>query len=129
VHAIGDAGNHQILDTYQKLLKKSRTAALRHRIEHAQVVTWPTSRASRARHHPVDAADPRDLGQEHGRAARRPERIKGAYAWRTFLQAGFAHRLRFGLPGRVAESLLRHPRRRHAPGHGQPIAGWYPNRR
>src|SRR5450830_1932911 len=38
VHAIGDAGNRQILDGYEELVSKTATSGLRHRIEHAQVV-------------------------------------------------------------------------------------------
>jgi hypothetical protein len=97
VHAIGDRANHEVLNAYEQLRayeKKKGLPALRHRIEHVQVL------------HPDDAAR---LGKLNVVASMQPihatsdmviadkywgERSALAYAWRTQLKAG-AH-LAFG---------------------------------
>ncbi|HZV65436.1 MAG TPA: amidohydrolase, partial [Telluria sp.] len=84
VHAIGDAGNRQILDGYAKLAQQP---GLRHRIEHAQVV----SLSDIARFKTLDiipSMQPTHATSDKNMAEQRigPERIKGAYAWRSFLQ-------------------------------------------
>jgi predicted amidohydrolase YtcJ len=89
VHAIGDAGNRQILDAYQALIAKYHNGALRHRIEHAQVVTLddiPRFKTLGV----IPSMQPTHATSDQNMAEQRvgPERIKGAYAWRTFLQQG-----------------------------------------
>ncbi len=97
VHAIGDRANHEVLNAYEQLRiyeKKKELPALRHRIEHVQVL------------HPDDAAR---LAALNVIASMQPihatsdmliadkywgERSALAYAWRTQLDAG-AH-LAFG---------------------------------
>jgi predicted amidohydrolase YtcJ len=89
IHAIGDAGNHQVLDGFQQLVPKTATAGLRHRIEHAQVVT--VADIPRFREigiipsmQPTHATSDMNMAEQRVGA----ERIKGAYAWRTFLKQG-----------------------------------------
>ncbi|MGV7209363.1 amidohydrolase [Oxalobacteraceae bacterium A2-2] len=89
VHAIGDAGNRQILDAYQKLIPQYRNVALRHRIEHAQVVALadiPRFKQLGV----IPSMQPTHATSDQNMAEQRVghERIKGAYAWRTFLQQG-----------------------------------------
>jgi predicted amidohydrolase YtcJ len=89
VHAIGDAGNRQILDAYQKLIPQYRSVALRHRIEHAQVVALadiPRFKQLGV----IPSMQPTHATSDQNMAEQRVghERIKGAYAWRTFLQQG-----------------------------------------
>ncbi|MCC6500887.1 MAG: amidohydrolase [Anaerolineales bacterium] len=97
VHAIGDRANHEVLNAYEQLRnyeKENHLPALRHRIEHVQVI------------HPDDA--PR-LAQLNVVASMQPihatsdmfmadqfwgERAKLAYAWKT--QLDFGARLAFG---------------------------------
>ncbi|NQV72186.1 amidohydrolase [bacterium] len=90
IHAIGDAGNREVLDFYERTFAMNPEAqANRHRIEHAQVV------------HPDDFSRFHALGliasMEPGHAVEDspwaedrvgPDRIKGAYAWRTMRQNG-----------------------------------------
>ena len=90
IHAIGDAGNREVLDFYERTFAADPASqANRHRIEHAQVV------------HPDDFQRFHDLGliasMEPGHAVEDspwaedrvgPDRIKGAYAWRTMRQQG-----------------------------------------
>ena len=89
VHAIGDAGNRQILDAYQVLIAKYHNGALRHRIEHAQVVTLddiPRFKTLGV----IPSMQPTHATSDQNMAEQRigAERIKGAYAWRTFLKQG-----------------------------------------
>jgi hypothetical protein len=89
IHAIGDAGNRQILDAYAQLIPKYKNVALRHRIEHAQVVALediPRFKALGV----IPSMQPTHATSDQNMAEHRVghERIKGAYAWRTFLDQG-----------------------------------------
>lgn len=89
VHAIGDAGNRQLLDAYQELMRKNGGAAKRHRIEHAQVVDLADIPRFKTlgivpSMQPTHATS--DMNMAESRVG--PQRIKGAYAWRTFLNQG-----------------------------------------
>jgi predicted amidohydrolase YtcJ len=89
IHAIGDAGNRQILDAYAQLIPKYNNAALRHRIEHSQVVAVediPRFKLLGV----IPSMQPTHATSDQNMAEQRVghERIKGAYAWRTFLDQG-----------------------------------------
>ncbi len=89
VHAIGDAGNRQILDSFEQLGKQYPLAARRHRIEHAQVVQL--SDIARFKQLAiVPSMQPTHATSDQNMAEQRVglDRIKGAYAWRSFLQQG-----------------------------------------
>lgn len=128
VHAIGDAGNHQILDIYQKELAATKSAAQRHRIEHAQVVT----QADIGRFKTlgiIPSMQPTHATSDKNMAETRvgPERIKGAYAWRTFLHQGSRIACGSDFPVESPNPFFgihaAVTRMDHA---GQPIAGWHP---
>ena len=93
-HAIGDAGNRQVLDWYEKIFKESgledeSITAPRWRIEHAQIINSadiprfkslgviPSMQPSHAIGDMYFAPD--RLGEE---------RLYGAYAWRTLIDSG-----------------------------------------
>ncbi|MBC3910034.1 amidohydrolase [Undibacterium sp. NL8W] len=87
VHAIGDAGNHQMLDGFARL--PATSANLRHRIEHAQVVALDDIPRFKQlgilpSMQPTHATSDMNMAEDRVGA----ERIKGAYAWRSFLQQG-----------------------------------------
>ncbi len=89
IHAIGDAGNRQILDAYAQLIPKYNNVQLRHRIEHAQVVALddiPRFKSLGV----IPSMQPTHATSDQNMAEHRVghERIKGAYAWRTFLEQG-----------------------------------------
>ncbi|MCE3263435.1 MAG: amidohydrolase [Pseudoduganella sp.] len=89
VHAIGDAGNKQILDSFEKLGKQYPLPPRRHRIEHAQVVQLsdiPRFQQLAI----VPSMQPTHATSDQNMAEQRvgPQRIKGAYAWQTFLKQG-----------------------------------------
>jgi len=85
VHAIGDAGNRQALDAFARAPRGN----LRHRIEHAQVVSLADIPRFKqlgiiASMQPTHATS--DMNMAEARVG--PERIKGAYAWRRFMKEG-----------------------------------------
>jgi predicted amidohydrolase YtcJ len=89
IHAIGDAGNHQILDAYAQLIPQYKNVELRHRIEHAQVVT-PEDIPRFKQLGIIPSMQPTHATSDQNMAEQRVghERIKSAYAWRTFLDQG-----------------------------------------
>jgi predicted amidohydrolase YtcJ len=91
VHAIGDAANRTVLDAYASVKVDGALAARRFRIEHAQVVA--ESDFVRFRDLGVlPSMQPTHLTSDMPWAESRlgPERVKHAYAWRSFLALGVA---------------------------------------
>ncbi|NVM75620.1 hypothetical protein FHW83_001407 [Duganella sp. SG902] len=89
IHAIGDAGNRQILDAYAQLIPQYKNVGLRHRVEHAQVVALediPRFKQLGI----IPSMQPTHATSDQNMAEQRVghERIKGAYAWRSFLDQG-----------------------------------------
>ncbi len=86
IHAIGDRGNRMVLDAFRNAEAQEKE---RHRIEHAQIV------------HPDDISRFKEQGiipsmqgihatSDMHMAEKRlgPDRLEGAYAWKTFLDQG-----------------------------------------
>jgi len=89
VHAIGDAGNRMALDAFERGMRAAQRSTLRPRIEHAQVIALDdVPRFAQlnviASMQPTHATS--DMNMAEDRVG--PERIRGAYAWRTLLNAG-----------------------------------------
>lgn len=90
VHAIGDKGNREVLDSFAAAYTNYPAAkALRNRIEHAQVVSLDdiprfVDLDLIASMQPTHATS--DMNMAEDRVGH--ERIKGAYAWRSFLKQG-----------------------------------------
>jgi predicted amidohydrolase YtcJ len=128
IHAIGDAGNRQILDGYEKLIRQYGNADLRHRIEHAQVVALadiPRFRTLGV----LPSMQPTHATSDQNMAEQRigHERMKGAYAWRTFLQQGSKIACGSDFPIEspnpfqgIHAAVTRQDQR------GVPAGGWYP---
>ncbi len=132
VHAIGDAANRVALDAFamvQDSVPMSRD--LRHRIEHAQVVSLDDFARFRdlniiASVQPVHATSDMNMAEDRVGS----ERIKGAYAWRTFLDNGV-----------ILASGSDYPVENANPFHGlyaavtrkdtlgNPLDGWYPEQK
>ncbi len=90
IHAIGDGGNRDVLDFYERVISEHpESKALRHRIEHAQVV-HPDDFARFAKLNLVASMQPPHAVEDAPWAPDRvgPERILGAYAWRTMRRNG-----------------------------------------
>lgn len=134
VHAIGDRANHEVLNAYEQLRKfesENHLPALRHRIEHVQVI------------HPDDASR---LGKMNIIASMQPihatsdmlmadafwgERSRLAYALRT--QLNYGARLALGSDAPVESpnpflGLYAAVTRRRADGAPSPL-GWYPEQK
>ena len=90
VHAIGDAGNRETLAFLESVIEDNpETRALRHRIEHAQVI-HPDDFARFKPAGIIAAMQPPHCVEDMNWAEDRlgPDRVKGAYAWRTMRRAG-----------------------------------------
>ena len=132
VHAIGDAGNRETLDFLEGVLKDNERARQgRHRIEHAQVIS-PTDIPRFAALGIIASMEPPHAVEDKGWAETRlgPERVKGAYAWRTLREygtrlifnsdlTGSDHNLFYGLHSAITRQDKQ----------GQPAGGWYPAQR
>ncbi|MGD1070033.1 MAG: amidohydrolase [Bryobacteraceae bacterium] len=86
-HAIGDAANRAAIDAYGDVLQGPNDK--RFRIEHAQVVA-PEDFAKFKKYSAIASMQATHATSDMAWAEARvgPERIKGAYAWRTFLRLG-----------------------------------------
>lgn len=129
VHAIGDAGNRETLDFIESVeSQQAEVRNNRNRIEHAQVV-HPDDVARFAPHQIIASMEPPHAVEDKSWAETRlgHERVKGAYAWRTFRKAGVHlilnsdlvgsdHNIFYGLHSAIT-------RRDKAL---QPAGGWYP---
>lgn len=91
IHAIGDRANHIVLNEYQKALLHSpgRPADARWRIEHAQIL-GQTDIPRFASLGIIPAMQPTHATSDMYWAESRvgPERIKGAYAWKSLIRGG-----------------------------------------
>jgi predicted amidohydrolase YtcJ len=129
IHAIGDAGNRETLDFLEAVLADHPEAAgRRHKIVHAQVVHPDDFQrfadleiaASMQPPHAVE-----DMDWAEDRVG--PERIEGAYAWRTMRKTGVRLLLNSDLPGSdwdifygLQAAITRRDKSL------QPAGGWYP---
>ena len=89
IHAIGDRANRVALNAFENVRDSLGNQGLRHRIEHAQVVSLEDiPRFGElniiASMQPTHATS--DMNMAEDRVG--PERIKGAYAWQRFLDQG-----------------------------------------
>jgi predicted amidohydrolase YtcJ len=132
VHAIGDAGNKQILDTFAKEIPANRAKnggnELRHRIEHAQVVALGDIPRFKSigiipSMQPTHATSDKNMAEQRIGA----KRMEGAYAWRTFLQQGSRIACGSDFPVEAPNPFFGiHAAVTRQDAGGQPIAGWYP---
>ena len=86
-HAIGDRGNRAVLNAYATALAGQNDK--RFRIEHAQVVA-PEDFDLFRKYNVIASVQATHATSDMGWAETRlgPERVKGAYAWQTFLKHG-----------------------------------------
>lgn len=127
-HAIGDRGVRTVIDAYEAA---GVTPAIRWRIEHLQVVS-PTDFARLARDGIIGSMQPTHATSDMRWAEARlgPERVKGAYAWRTVLDSGGRLALGSDFPVEavnpwfgIHSAVTRQNQR------GQPDEGWYPEQK
>ena len=89
VHAIGDAANRQVLDAFEAAYRVVGGRDLRNRIEHAQIVA-PADIPRFRQLNLIASMQPTHATSDMNMAEDRlgPERLRGSYAWRTFLNQG-----------------------------------------
>ncbi|MEE9230120.1 MAG: amidohydrolase [Acidobacteriota bacterium] len=88
-HAIGDGGNRAFLNAVEKAQKELPGRDPRHRNEHSQVIS-PEDIPRFAELGVIASMQPIHCITDMGFAEKRlgPERMKGAYAWKSLLDAG-----------------------------------------
>jgi predicted amidohydrolase YtcJ len=90
IHAIGDAGNREALDILEAVFEEDpSTRNNRHRIEHAQVI-HPDDLPRLGQLGIIASMEPPHAMEDKTWAEERlgPERILGAYAWRSLRETG-----------------------------------------
>ena len=130
-HAIGDRGNRVVLDAYEQAMQATGRTSGRHRIEHAQIVALEdiprfAELGVIVSMQPTHATS--DMYWAESRLG--PERIQGAYAWRSFLDSGA--RLAFGsdFPVEQVNPLLGfYAAITRQDAEGYPEGGWLPDER
>ncbi|HJQ53448.1 MAG TPA: amidohydrolase [Gemmatimonadaceae bacterium] len=89
VHAIGDRGNRVVLDAFDSALRKIPKANHRFRIEHAQVLSpQDIPRFAKLGVIPSMQATHQTSDMRWAESRVGPQRIRGAYAWRSLLNTG-----------------------------------------
>ncbi len=130
-HSIGDRGNRVVLDAYQNALDKFPVADHRFRIEHAQIIHYsdiprfaelgviPSMQASH------QTSDMYWAGKRLG-----PERLLGAYAWRSLLNTGVIIPNGSDFPVEYVNPLISfHAAIARQDANDYPVGGWYPDQR
>jgi hypothetical protein len=133
IHAIGDAGNRETLNFIEMAnsRKENPRSNIRDRIEHAQVI-HPDDFQRFAKLGVIASMQPPHCVEDKAWAEDRlgPERVKGAYAWRTLRRNGARlifnsdligsdHNIYYGLHSAITRRDERL----------QPPNGWYPEQR
>lgn len=127
VHAIGDAANADVLTAIEEL-SESYQGDRRWRIEHAQIID-PADLPLMGKHGVIASVQPLHQTSDRLMAEARlgPDRLTGAYPWRSILAAG--GRLAFGSDAPVepadpfagmAAAISRTDAK------GEPFGGWFP---
>jgi len=128
IHAIGDAGNRESLDILESVFKQDpATARNRHRIEHAQIM-HPDDLPRLGQLGIIASMEPPHAVEDKTWAEERlgPERILGAYAWRSLREAdtrltfnsdnpGSDHNIFYGLHAAITRQDKNQ----------EPEGGWY----
>lgn len=131
VHAIGDRGNRITLDAYRNALRDVPVEDHRLRVEHAQVVALEDI-PKFAPLGIVLSMQPPHATSDMPWAEERigSQRIKGAYAWRSFLDTGVHLALNSDFPGESLNPFfgMYAAETRQSPD-GFPVGGWYPEQR
>lgn len=125
-HAIGDAGVRNVIDAYARA---GVTPADRFRIEHLQVIA-PEDVPRLVSHGIIASMQPTHGTSDMYWAEERlgPERVKGAYAWRTVLDAGGRLALGSDFPVEQVNPFLGiHAAVTRQDQKGWPQGGWYPS--
>jgi len=127
-HAIGDRGVRNVIDAYEQA---GATPADRFRVEHFQVVA-PSDFPRLAQHGIIASMQPTHATSDMPWAEARvgPERIKGAYAWRTVLNSGARLALGSDFPVEFVNPFFGlYSAVTRQDQQGNPPGGWYPEQK
>lgn len=129
VHAIGDRGNRVVLDAFDQALKAVPTADHRFRIEHAQVISPPDiPRFAALGVIPSMQASHQTSDMRWAETRLGPDRIKGAYAWRSLLNTGVIIPDGSDFPVEEVNPLISfHSAVTRQDATNWPQGGWYPD--
>jgi predicted amidohydrolase YtcJ len=130
-HAIGDRGNHEVLQAYAQALGAETTGDHRWRIEHAQVLA-PADLSRLAQMRVIASMQPTHATSDMPWAEARlgPQRIVGAYAWRQLRDSGARLALGSDFPVESVDPRLGlYAAATRTDAEGKPTGGWMPQER
>ncbi|MEQ9309966.1 MAG: amidohydrolase [Balneolaceae bacterium] len=128
IHAIGDAGNRQVLNAIAFGKSQHGDQGLRNRVEHAQIVALDDIPRFKeldiiASMQPTHATSDKNMAEDRVG----PQRIKGGYAWQTFLDQGTVVAAGSDFPVEHSNPFFGLYSAITRMGHdGEPEGGWYP---
>jgi len=131
VHAIGDRGNRVVLDAFESALRTAPKPDHRFRIEHAQVLSAEDIPRF-AKLGVIPSMQPTHQTSDMGWAETRvgPQRIRGAYAWRSLLNTGVVIPSGTDFPVEEVNPLLTfHAAVTRQDPRNLPLGGWYPDQK
>ncbi|MDX5406095.1 MAG: amidohydrolase [Chromatiaceae bacterium] len=131
VHAIGDLANRLVLDRFEQLVPAEQRAASRHRIEHAQIVS-PKDIPRFAKLHVLPAMQAVHATSDKNMAGDRlgVARLRGAYAWRSFIDQGSIIVGGSDFPVELANAFHGiHASVTRQSQDNQPVGGWLPEQK
>ena len=129
IHAIGDAANRQVLDALGYAQQLYPREDQRNRIEHAQIVALEDIVRFKdldiiASMQPTHATSDKNMAEDRVG----PQRIKGAYAWQSFLRQGTVVASGSDFPVESANPFLGfYASITRKDIQGNPLSGWYSN--
>ena len=127
-HAIGDRGNHEVLQAYAQALGAEVAGDHRWRIEHAQVLA-SQDLSKLAQMHVIASMQPTHATSDMPWAEDRvgPQRIVGAYAWRQLRDSGARLALGSDFPVESVDPRLGlYAAATRTDAEGKPAGGWMP---
>ncbi len=128
-HAIGDRANTLVLDAYAKWSTDKDKVALRHRVEHAQIIR-PDELQRFADLNVIASMQPTHATSDKNMAEDRlgKDRMKGAYAWASLKKLGVLLAGGSDFPVEPAEPFYGlHAAVTRQDRNNQPLGGWYAN--
>jgi predicted amidohydrolase YtcJ len=130
VHALGDKANRRVLDAFEKQRRSGKGNSLRHRIEHAQLLTEADLPRFKeldiiASMQPIHATQDIYIAEKYW-----GERTKLAYAWRSLLDTGALVAFGSDAPVESMDPLAGiHAAVTRQRANGEPEGGWHPEQR
>ncbi|WP_240220057.1 amidohydrolase [Rheinheimera hassiensis] len=131
VHAIGDLANRLVLDRFEQLVPEDKRKRSRHRVEHAQIVS-PKDIPRFAKLHVLPAMQAVHATSDKNMAGDRlgVARLRGAYAWRSFIDQGSIIVGGSDFPVELAEPFHGiHASVTRQSQDNQPVGGWLPEQK